>query len=99
MSHDKATVTVEADHEKAAQQVREIAQELDNRYGKDSFAVEVLDEQPLTDGSGASGGTVFTVEVHEYSGEIPLFTLSVKENIPDAEVSSVDVERGASKLA
>jgi hypothetical protein len=99
MSHDKATVTVKTQHEKAAQQLRDLAHELDTRYDDPSFAVTIMNEKPLTQGSGASGGTVFTVEVHEYAGEIPVFTLSVEEKIQDAEVTNVDVETGASKFA
>lgn len=99
MTYDKATVTVNAQHEKAAQQVRDLVQELHNRFGTDSFSVEVIDEQPLTNGSGASGGTTFTVEVHEYSGEIPLFTSKVRETVRDATVENVNIERDGSKLA
>jgi hypothetical protein len=99
MTYDKATVTVEAQHEKATQQVRDLVQELHNRFGTDSFSVEIIDEQPLTTGSGASGGAVFAVEVHEYSGEIPLFTSKVRETVRDATVENVDIERGSSKLA
>lgn len=95
MSHDKATVDVKCDHIGIVSDVEDLVSELDT---PDSFGVTVLGTSPGTQGSGSDGSKIVTVEVHEYAGEIPLFTESVREQISGATIDSVEVETGESRF-
>lgn len=94
MAYDKATVKVRAEHTGVVSAVHDLVATLNDR---DGFRVEVIAENP-TSGSGADGSKILTVEVHEYAGEIPLFTAKLKETVDGAELQEVDVERGGSEL-
>lgn len=57
-----------------------------------------MDESYDTSGAGTDGSKVLTVEVHEYTGEIPLFIHSVKERVDGAGIQDVETESGASEV-
>lgn len=96
MSYDKATVKVKVPNEGLVSDVESIARDL-NKPGK--FKTEKLSESYHTEGSGVDGSKVVTFEVHEYTGEIPLFTETVREEVSGSEILKVDIERGESEIA
>ena len=96
MTYDKGIVKVRCKHTGIVDDVRDLASDLSK---PDSFLVDVVDETFYSEGSGSDGSKVLTVEVHEYAGELPLFTAKVSEVITGAEVLTVDVESGGSEIA
>lgn len=95
MACDKAIVTVRAEHEGIAKDVREVVADLND---PDSFLVRIEDESHDRRGTGVDGSKLLTVEVHEYSGEIPVFTLTIEEEVTGAEVIDIDNVQGGSEL-
>lgn len=95
MTYDKATVTVKVSHEGVVNKVEDLINEL---HEPSSFIVRKVDESYNTEGGGTDGSKILTVEVHEYSYEIPVFTESIKEDVKNADVANVDIERGESEL-
>ena len=95
MSYDKATVQVRVEHEGVVADVRELVSELNE---PEKFLVRVIDESYVTEGGGVDGSKEMVIEVHEYVGEIPLFTAKLTENISAAEIKDSEYERGESEL-
>lgn len=95
MACDKAIVTVRAEHEGITKDVREVISDLNDR---DGFLVQVEDESYDRRGTGVDGSKLLTVEVHEYSREIPLFTSTIEEKVTEAEVIDINNIQGGSEL-